>query len=109
MIIVIWLVSGCVALPDILFMQLDSLVPDFVSSLLISCRPGWDQNKQTFYQVALIVLLYFLPMIFIGFAYIQIAFVLWKGDIPGESKTRTGNIFILFTQRISNMAKLQCC
>ncbi|XP_076081371.1 orexin receptor type 2-like [Mytilus galloprovincialis] len=89
MIIVIWLVSGCVALPDILFMQLDSLVPDFVSSLLISCRPGWDQNKQTFYQVALIVLLYFLPMIFIGFAYIQIAFVLWKGDIPGESKTRT--------------------
>jgi uncharacterized membrane protein len=92
MIIVIWLVSACVALPDILYIETQRFVPEYVSNLLIACKPRWEEDKQTIYQIALIVLLYFLPMIFIGFAYTQIAFVLWKGDIPGESKTTTGKV-----------------
>ena len=92
MIIVIWIVSACVALPDAIFMHMDRHVPEFVSKYLVSCRPGLEKDQQTIYQIALIVLLYFLPMIFIGFAYIQIAFVLWKGDIPGENKIRKGKM-----------------
>lgn len=102
-IILIWIISCCFAVPDLLFMQLDGYVPEFVSSWLVSCRPNWD--KQTIYQIACIILLYLLPMIFIGFAYIQIAFVLWKGDIPGENKARKGNYMIWKQQTLNLLTK----
>lgn len=94
MILVIWIGSACVALPDIIFIHLKRFekVPEDVSDLLMSCQPGLNKDQQTVYQIALIVLLYLLPMICIGVAYIHISLVLWKGDIPGEGDSRSGKI-----------------
>lgn len=94
MILVIWFASACVALPDIIFIHLKRFekVPEDVSDLLMSCQPGLNKDQQTVYQIALIVLLYLLPMCCIGVAYIHISVVLWKGDIPGEGDSRSGNI-----------------
>ena len=91
MIVVIWPLSACVALPDIIFIHLERFerVPEHVSNLLLSCRPGLTIDHQTSYQIALIVLLYLVPMICICVAYIQISLVLWKGDIPGDVGSRS--------------------
>ncbi|XP_071164128.1 orexin receptor type 2-like [Mytilus edulis] len=102
-IFVIWLVSASVALPDIIFLRLKRFerVPENVSDLLMSCQPGLDQEQQTAYQIALIVLLYLLPMICICVAYIQISHVLWKGDIPGDGDSRSVTQPMMDTRRMN--------
>jgi hypothetical protein len=57
MILVIWIASACVALPDIIFIHLKRFekVPEDVSDLLMSCQPGLNKDQQTVYQIALIV------------------------------------------------------
>lgn len=108
-IIFIWIVSACVALPDIIFIHLKRFerVPADVTDLLLSCQPGLDKYNQTVYQIALIVLLYMLPMICIGVAYIHISLVLWKGGIPGEGDSRSASAKPMINNRGATVANEQ--
>ncbi|XP_045199926.2 orexin receptor type 2-like [Mercenaria mercenaria] len=87
-IIIIWTVSILLALPELIF---STVVPLHPATVLVStCSPSlWNEEDQAIYQVFLMIAMYFIPLCLMGFAYMQIALVLWRGHIPGASTSRS--------------------
>ncbi|XP_060574756.1 orexin receptor type 2-like isoform X1 [Ruditapes philippinarum] len=86
-IIIVWTVSILLAVPELIF---STVIPWNARTVLwSSCGPYlWNTRDQTIYQVFLMIAVYFVPMILMGFTYMQIALVLWRGHIPGASTSR---------------------
>ncbi|ESO92447.1 hypothetical protein LOTGIDRAFT_52425, partial [Lottia gigantea] len=86
MIIIIWIVSAGAALPELVVAQTYPYVykPPFTSFLLTSCRPSWDPWVQSIYQTALMIVMYLFPLTLMALTYANIAYVLWRKEIPGE-------------------------
>ncbi|XP_064605991.1 orexin receptor type 2-like [Liolophura sinensis] len=82
MIIIIWIISIIIAIPEAVFMDTHRTVPANVSDLLIICRPT-DPDKQQHYQLFVMIGLYFIPGGLLAVAYIHIVIVLWRNQIPG--------------------------
>lgn len=79
---VIWLLSFCVATPELISSAVKPLRNDTV--LLSSCYPIlWTAKQVAIFQIFLMVALYFLPLALMGFTYTHIAIVLWNEHIPG--------------------------
>ncbi|XP_060085974.1 orexin receptor type 2-like [Ylistrum balloti] len=83
----IWLFSVAVAVPDLVVAKLHPYFSPEFTILLTSCKPGWSNRNQTIYQLVLLIVLYVVPMVLMGFTYSHIAVVLWKGNIPGAVET----------------------
>ncbi|KAL5016445.1 hypothetical protein ScPMuIL_006034, partial [Solemya velum] len=104
--IIIWLVAGCLAVPELVVGDIIRAVPAHITHLLISCRPGWDRNSQACYQFVLIAVLYVIPLVLMAWMYAQIVVVLRRKDIPGATMTSTrpmigGKIFTREEQIVS--------
>ena len=84
---IIWFLSICVALPELVSASVERFREDTV--LLSACYPKLWTNKQTaIFQIFLMVSLYFLPLGLMGFTYTHIALVLWTEHIPGTTERR---------------------
>ncbi|XP_063167034.1 substance-P receptor-like isoform X2 [Candoia aspera] len=58
----------------------------------VVCYVEWPQNKTQVsaitYQFCMTILVYILPLIVIGYAYIMVGITLWASGIPGDSSDR---------------------
>ncbi|XP_050402593.1 orexin receptor type 2 [Patella vulgata] len=93
-IIIIWTVSCSVALPELIVADTFgySFPKPFTSILLTSCAPSWLLWVQFVYQIALMIAMYLFPLILMGITYANIAYVLWRKEIPGEIAGRKSMI-----------------
>lgn len=77
---VIWSISICIALPELIASTVVPLRPDTV--LFSACYPAlWDDSSIVTFQICLLVGLYFLPLVLMAFSYIHIALVLCRGSV----------------------------
>lgn len=52
------------------------------------CTAFWSSEYEIIYQIAKVILLYTVPLLFMSVAYCQIVRVLWtSGNIPGHTET----------------------
>ena len=111
MILVIWAVSLCLIVPDLVVLDTRAKFPG-VTVLLTACRPAewWADTSQAAYQLFLSVAMFLMPFILMFVLYVQIAQTLWSNAIPTEtSKCRTFpsvNIRICFIAYMLNIGKL---
>lgn len=73
----IWTVSCSLILPELVVLDVQHRWPVEFTRLLTVCRPSWSSDRQTVYQIVLLVVLYALPLLVMAFAYVQIARRLW--------------------------------
>lgn len=85
----IWIFSAAVAVPECIVATLSSYFPSEYTILLTTCKPGWSEEKQTIYQIVVLIVLYIIPMLLMAITYTHIALVLWKGNIPGATESGT--------------------
>jgi hypocretin (orexin) receptor 2 len=79
-IIIIWIASACIAVPELITSTVVPLREDTV--LLSACYPAlWDDQSIVIFQICLMVGLYFLPIAMMAFSYSHIGLVLWRGSI----------------------------
>lgn len=85
---VIWFLSACLAVPELVSAGVEPLRSDTV--LLSACYPiHWTNTQVAIFQIFLMVTLYFLPLALMGFAYSHIAIVLWTEHIPGAEERQS--------------------
>ena len=88
-IIGIWVVSICVGIPELTSAAVRPLNDKINTVLFSACFPAlWEEKHVIVWQICLIVGLYFLPLFLMGFAYANIAMVLWKESVPGAVTRR---------------------
>ncbi|XP_052798373.1 orexin receptor type 2-like isoform X3 [Mya arenaria] len=86
-IVVIWLLSSCIALPETIAAEEVRQWDDSV--LFAACYPvRLEPTGLMIWQFCLIIGLYVLPICLMGFTYTHIAYVLYTGGVPGESRTQ---------------------
>ncbi|XP_052801963.1 orexin receptor type 2-like isoform X2 [Mya arenaria] len=86
-ILVIWLLSSCVALPETI--AAEEVRQWNESVLFASCYPvRLGLTGLMIWQICLIIGLYVLPICLMGFTYTHIAYVLYTCGIPGEPTTQ---------------------
>ena len=91
---VIWFLSACIAIPEIVSSAVEPLRSDTV--LLSACYLKlWTDTQTVKFQIFLMVALYVLPLALMGFAYTHIAIVLWTEHIPGIDDRRMHNVYLL--------------
>uniref|UniRef100_A0A3Q3WWD5 G-protein coupled receptors family 1 profile domain-containing protein n=1 Tax=Mola mola TaxID=94237 RepID=A0A3Q3WWD5_MOLML len=83
---VIWVLALLLAFPQYYYSTTDQL-PDRVV-----CYIDWPENAvcdfKKIYYVCVAILLYFLPLLVMGCAYLVVGLTLWAGEIPGDSSDR---------------------
>ncbi|XP_032869598.1 substance-P receptor-like isoform X1 [Amblyraja radiata] len=85
---VIWVVALSLAFPQCYY----SKTEEFPGRVV--CYVEWPENEdysktpETTYHVCVIVLVYFLPLLVMGFAYTVVGMTLWASAIPGDSSDR---------------------
>lgn len=85
---VIWFLSACIAIPELVSSAVEPLRSDTV--LLSACYPKlWTNTQTAIFQIFLMVALYILPLALMGFAYTHIAIVLWTEHIPGINERQS--------------------
>lgn len=84
MIIVIWTVSLCIIIPELVVLDTFSKF-GHITIILTSCKPTWSYTSQAAYQLILSIAMYVLPFILMGVTYFQIARCLWSNTIPTET------------------------
>lgn len=99
-IVIIWLMSLLLVLPDALLLdtrQSSAIRVD--THYFTDCTYTWSATYTRIYQLLIVAFLYFAPFLLMSFFYIQIVKVLWNKNIPGSSETvcsrqiRTGSLF----------------
>ena len=85
MILVIWLVSMLLMLPELIVLDTNHSKFYHLTILLTSCRPTWDKSSQAAFQLFITLGLYVLPFGLMFVTYIQIARCLWSNSIPTET------------------------
>ncbi|XP_014772633.1 orexin receptor type 2 [Octopus bimaculoides] len=108
-ILTIWLLSACVASPDLVTARTYRSLPMRYNYVkwLVSCRPSWTQRSQFIYQMFLFIALYFLPFCLMAFTYTRITLVLWREDIPGVNETAGGHRLMAENRNPNTNAQLQ--
>lgn len=98
-IIVIWIVSLLIPIPDVIAVEISSIIPpkyQEMTVLLTRCQPAfkqlWDTKAQTVYQIFLTVVMFLIPLVLMAFAYSRIARCLWVDAVPGGDEENRGNI-----------------
>ncbi|XP_069771637.1 substance-P receptor-like [Narcine bancroftii] len=85
---VIWVMALSLAFPQCYY----SKTEEFPGRVV--CYVEWPENEEdsneheTTYHVCVIVLVYFLPLTVMGFAYTIVGLTLWASEIPGDSTDR---------------------
>ncbi|CAG7816484.1 unnamed protein product [Allacma fusca] len=89
-IIAIWFISLTVDIPELIVLHAKPRTNLQVETIYFTqCVPDWGGVADITYCIFRIVLLYFLPLAFMSFAYYQIARVLWSStNIPGDGARR---------------------
>ncbi|KAL4220664.1 Orexin receptor type 2 [Mactra antiquata] len=84
----IWIASVCAALP--ITVTSSSIRYKSYTVYFASCYPSMlSRQGLLIYQLCFILGLYVLPLALMAFAYIQIAIVLWKNQIPRQNLQRS--------------------
>ncbi|XP_056617206.1 orexin receptor type 2 [Triplophysa dalaica] len=87
-IILIWLVSCVIMIPQAIVMECSSLLPELTNktSLFTACDEQWgDEIYPKVYHTCFFIVTYFAPLCLMVLAYIQIFHKLWCQQIPGTS------------------------
>uniref|UniRef100_A0A3B4EFP6 Substance-P receptor n=1 Tax=Pygocentrus nattereri TaxID=42514 RepID=A0A3B4EFP6_PYGNA len=83
---VIWVLAFLLAFPQYYYSDTDELPGRIV------CYIDWPEydvmNFKTIYYVCVVILIYFLPLLVMGWAYLVVGLNLWAGEIPGDSSGR---------------------
>ncbi|XP_034058152.1 tachykinin receptor 1a isoform X2 [Gymnodraco acuticeps] len=83
---VIWVLALLLALPQYYYSNTDQL-PDRVV-----CYIDWPEYSlldfKKMYYVCVAILIYFLPLLVMGCAYLVVGLTLWASEIPGDSSDR---------------------
>ncbi|XP_028654493.1 substance-P receptor-like [Erpetoichthys calabaricus] len=83
---VIWFLAMCLAFPQYYY-SVTADLPDRVV-----CYIDWPEYKacdfRKMYYVCVAILIYFLPLLVMGCAYLVVGITLWASEIPGDSSDR---------------------
>ncbi|CAN9512867.1 unnamed protein product [Ophioblennius macclurei] len=83
---VIWVLALLLAFPQYYYSDIDKLPGRVV------CFIAWPEyqvcNFKKMYHVCVAVLIYFLPLLVMGCAYLVVGLTLWASEIPGDSSDR---------------------
>ncbi|KAF7658669.1 hypothetical protein LDENG_00009460, partial [Lucifuga dentata] len=85
-VVVIWVLALLLAFPQYYYSNMDQLPGRVV------CYIDWPKYKlcdfKTMYYVCVAILIYFLPLLVMGCAYLVVGLTLWASEIPGDSSDR---------------------
>ncbi|XP_014213261.1 orexin receptor type 1-like [Copidosoma floridanum] len=88
-IFIIWMLALTIDIPELIAYRTFSLIPSpevrEKTNLFTQCGPDWEISTQLYAAWVKFVGLYVVPLMLISFAYLQIARVLWSGEIPGHN------------------------
>ncbi|CAL8257371.1 unnamed protein product [Lota lota] len=87
-IVLIWLVSCIIMVPQAIVMECTSLFPELTNMTILFtvCDEHWgDEIYPKVYHTCFFIATYFAPLCFMVLAYIQICHKLWCQQIPGSS------------------------
>ncbi|CAL9687986.1 unnamed protein product [Knipowitschia caucasica] len=87
-IVLIWLVSCVIMIPQAIVMECSSLVPELTNktSLFTVCDEHWGADiYPKVYHTCFFIVTYFAPLCLMVLAYIQICHKLWCQQIPGTT------------------------
>ncbi|NP_001127714.1 neuropeptide receptor A16 [Bombyx mori] len=89
-ILIIWLVSLCFNIPELVVLKLVRFVPlRFELPYLLQCYGTWSPSSELVWHILKVLLIYTLPLVLMAVAYHQIARVLWSSNgIPGQADTK---------------------
>jgi len=74
--------------PELFVLETTNQIKRMYMIYLTQCEALWSQEYETVYQIAKIIVLYFIPLLIMSVTYYQIVRVLWKSDnIPGHTET----------------------
>ncbi|XP_061622702.1 tachykinin receptor 1a [Phyllopteryx taeniolatus] len=83
---VIWVLALLLAFPQYYYSNIDQLPGRVV------CYIDWPEyticDFKTMYYVCVAILIYFLPLLVMGCAYLVVGLTLWASEIPGDSSDR---------------------
>ncbi|XP_028922005.1 substance-P receptor [Ornithorhynchus anatinus] len=82
----IWALALLLAFPQGYYSTTDQLPARTVCLVQWPQQPG--QTLEKAYHICVTVLIYFLPLLVIGYAYTMVGITLWAGGIPGDSSDR---------------------
>ncbi|KAG8190103.1 hypothetical protein JTE90_006041 [Oedothorax gibbosus] len=92
-IVVIWLTSLLMVLPDAIVMDTRQSSELRVETLYFTdCTYTWNNRYTKIYQLMIVFFLYFAPFLFMSVFYIQIVKVLWNRNIPGSTELNSRQI-----------------
>ncbi|XP_042200527.1 substance-P receptor-like [Callorhinchus milii] len=85
---VIWTLALALAFPQCYYSITEEMYGKMVCYVQWSPREEEIEPSKTTYHVCVTVLVYFLPLAVMGFAYTVVGVTLWAGTIPGDSSER---------------------
>ncbi|OXU27094.1 hypothetical protein TSAR_008399 [Trichomalopsis sarcophagae] len=86
-ILIVWLLAIVISLPILIVSDVDQPDMRYEVCDFYTCTEKWSSNKQRYsYTIALLVLQYVAPLLFLLFSYIRIAIVVWVKKTPGEAQ-----------------------
>ncbi|KAJ8286161.1 hypothetical protein GJAV_G00035210 [Gymnothorax javanicus] len=83
---VIWVLALCLAFPQYYYSNTAELPGRVVCYINWPEYTVWDFKKM--YYVCVTILIYFLPLLVMGCAYLVVGLTLWASEIPGDSSDR---------------------
>lgn len=109
-IIIIWLFSLLIALPWLIFFQLDPIDPEMTDVMI--CNENWpdETSGTTYFVIANLCLCYLIPLVIITACYLAIWLKVWRRNIPGageNSDTKTGKSLNLQMDMLMQRSKLK--
>ena len=83
----IWIIGIIVALPNLIFMEIERTYPD-IDHLLVFCGMSLDPNLEMIYQLFIVLSTYLVPVFIMGVFYSLVSIHLWSAAAPGaQGKT----------------------
>ena len=87
-ILLIWVTSLSVAVPDLVFYEVHSTFDESVTTYLRYCRRVWSEMDNMAYHMFMLLVLYSMPICLMAYTYTVISRQLWKKDnIPGSAES----------------------
>ncbi|XP_072396328.1 orexin/Hypocretin receptor type 1-like [Diabrotica undecimpunctata] len=86
---IIWVVAMACEIPEPVYLIAKPYSNSYI--YFTQCRPTWSEETDTIFIVNKMVFFYFIPLIFMSIAYLQIIRVLWKsGNAPHQAMDLAG-------------------
>uniref|UniRef100_A0A3P9HN20 Substance-P receptor n=1 Tax=Oryzias latipes TaxID=8090 RepID=A0A3P9HN20_ORYLA len=103
---VIWALALLLAFPQYYYSNTEKI------GGRILCYIDWPEykvcNVEKMYQVSVAILLYFLPLLVMGCAYLVVGLTLWASEIPGDSSDRYREQLIAKRKVVKMMIVVVC-